>query len=83
MTEKNKPYIIDAIALNIPVFYLDTNELDEDLTKSINFVSTSREASVKLVEDSFYNWCDTIRLEDRNPEKTILYTPQYIEIANK
>jgi len=83
MTEKNKPYIIDAIALNIPVFYLDTNELDEDLTKSINFVSTSREASVKLVDDSFYNWCDTIRLEDRNPEKTILYTPQYIEIANK
>ena len=76
-------FIIDAIALNIPIFYLDTNELDENLTKSIKFVLASREASVKSVEDNFYNWCDLFGLEDRNPEKTILYTPQYIEIANK
>ena len=80
MTEKNKPFIIDAISLNLPILYLDTGVLDQSLEYSINFVSKSRDDSIAVVNENFKQWCSTVGLEDRNTEGNVLYTPKKIEI---
>ena len=80
MTEKNKPFIIDAISLNLPILYLDTGVLDQSLEYSMKFVSKSRDDSIAVVNENFKQWCSTVGLEDRNTEGNVLYTPKKIEI---